>query len=562
MERGKGFFMALTAEKEYRFAIYSRKSRFSERGDSIENQVELCKRYIKGHFVDIFEEAQGDDNIYVYEDEGFSGKNTNRPAFRKLMDEAKALGITHVVCYRLDRISRSIGDFAKLIEELHLKGIEFVSIKEQFDTQTPIGRAMMYIASVFSQLERETIAERIRDNMTELAKTGRWLGGVTPTGYNSVRVRDKDGKKVHYRLELNEKEAVIVREIYAVYEEYGTLSMTEKVLRRQGVLSKNGKFLTRETIKAILQNPVYAVAGQPVIDYFKEIGANVYVEPGAYAEGSGLIAYNKTKVPGGAVRRQVPSLPADRIIAPGEHRGIIEACRWTKVQRMLRESSRRSRGAAETLTEQTCGGASRKTGGKVGLLSGALRCPFCGGVMRAKKGSAAGRFYYVCSNKIKTISEGAGCCRASNVNGTALDDLVIKEAAAFLAAACHRLRPSISTTVTKNCIGYYQQRSELSASNRSVADAGGFAIQKLLFALERANSAAACDAILKRIEELYKTGGQNRPLSLSEEKETSSGHVAAGNDTEEIIFNMLKSLDTNQQRNIIYKILHNIKLSQ
>ena len=182
--------------------------------------------------------------------------------------------------------------------------------------------------------------------------------------------------------------------------------------------------------------------------------------------------------------------------------------------------------------------------------------------MRAKKGSAAGRFYYVCSNKIKTISEGAGCCRAPNVNGTALDDLVIKEAAAFLAAACHRLHPSLSTTVTKNCIGYYQQRSELSESNRSVADAGGFAIQKLLFALERANSAAACDAILKRIEELYKTGGQNRPLSLSEEKGTSSGPVAAGNDTEEIIFNMLKSLDTNQQRNIIYKILHNIKLSQ
>lgn len=79
----------------------------------------------------------------------------------------------------MDRISRNIGDFAKLIEEFSHTQTTFVSIKEQFDTSSPMGKAMMYIASVFSQLERETIAERIRDNMLELSKTGRWLGGVT-----------------------------------------------------------------------------------------------------------------------------------------------------------------------------------------------------------------------------------------------------------------------------------------------------------------------------------------------------------------------------------------------
>src|SRR5699024_9390508 len=102
-----------------------------------------------------------------------------------------------VVVYRLDRISRDIGDFAKLIQELNGYGIAFVSLREQFETASPMGRAMMYIASVFSQLERETIAERIRDNMRELAKTGRWLGGTTPTGYAS-RAREtveEDGRK-------------------------------------------------------------------------------------------------------------------------------------------------------------------------------------------------------------------------------------------------------------------------------------------------------------------------------------------------------------------------------
>ncbi len=101
-----------------------------------------------------------------------------------------------MVCYRLDRISRNIGDFANLIEELNELHISFISIKEQFDTSSPMGRAMMYIASVFSQLERETIAERIRDNMLELSKSGRWLGGNTPTGYTSESVSSVtiDGK--------------------------------------------------------------------------------------------------------------------------------------------------------------------------------------------------------------------------------------------------------------------------------------------------------------------------------------------------------------------------------
>ncbi|WP_423741039.1 recombinase family protein [Faecalibacterium sp. 7] len=103
----------------------------------------------------------------------FSGGNLNRPDFKKMMTAAKDRKFKAIVVYRLDRISRNISDFSSLIEELGRLGIDFVSIRESFDTSSPMGRAMMYIASVFSQLERETIAERIRDNMHELAKTGR-----------------------------------------------------------------------------------------------------------------------------------------------------------------------------------------------------------------------------------------------------------------------------------------------------------------------------------------------------------------------------------------------------
>ena len=161
-------------------AIYSRKSRFTGKGESVGNQVELCRAYIRTAFGD-----RCADGAVVFEDEGFSGGNLNRPGFQKMMQAARQRQFRAVVVYRLDRISRSISDFSALIQELGRLQIDFVSIRESFDTSSPMGRAMMYIASVFSQLERETIAERIRDNMHELAKTGRWLGGTTPTGYTS-----------------------------------------------------------------------------------------------------------------------------------------------------------------------------------------------------------------------------------------------------------------------------------------------------------------------------------------------------------------------------------------
>ena len=153
-------------------AIYSRKSKFTGKGDSVENQIEMCKEYIRTHFEDA--------EVVIYEDEGFSGGTIDRPEFKHMLLDAKKKKFNVLMCYRLDRVSRNVADFSTLLDDLSLYDIAFVSIREQFDTSTPMGRAMLYIASVFAQLERETIAERIRDNMLQLAKTGRWLGGITP----------------------------------------------------------------------------------------------------------------------------------------------------------------------------------------------------------------------------------------------------------------------------------------------------------------------------------------------------------------------------------------------
>lgn len=229
-----------------RIAIYSRKSKFSVKGESIGNQIELCKEYIQMHYLP----DEYDVQMVIYEDEGYSGGTLERPRFQIFLRDEKRNPFDVLICYRLDRISRNIADFSSLMNEISKLGTSFVSIKEQFDTKTPMGRAMMYIASVFAQLEREVIAERIRDNMLELAKTGRWLGGEAPTGYASeryeiVNVIEKNGnnvlenkKRKACKLIINEEEKNTVMIIAQKYLELKSLSQLEMYLMKNNIKSR------------------------------------------------------------------------------------------------------------------------------------------------------------------------------------------------------------------------------------------------------------------------------------------------------------------------------------
>ena len=176
--------------------------------------MDICKSRIRAQYPDI-----SDTDILIFEDEGFSGGNTNRPKFKEMMKLVKENKIRAIYSYRLDRISRSVVDFANMYETLTEMNVSYISATECYETSTPLGRAMMSIATVFAQLERETIAERIRDNMHALAKSGRWLGGVTPTGYKSTQIIGSvtvDGKeRKAYKLELIPDEAEVIRLIYA-----------------------------------------------------------------------------------------------------------------------------------------------------------------------------------------------------------------------------------------------------------------------------------------------------------------------------------------------------------
>lgn len=318
---------------QVKIAIYSRKSKITEKGDSTFNQIESCKNYALKSFSNI-------EEIITYTDEGFSGGSTNRPMFKQMMTDAKMCRFNILICYRLDRISRNIAQFSNTYETLQKHNIEFVSVKEQFDTSSPIGRAMLNIAMVFSQLERETIAERIKDNMHALACSGRWLGGTCPTGFNSEAIiyyDQKLNKKKMYKLTPIPQEISLVLMIFNSYLTLKRLRRVESYLLELGIKTKNNCNFSAATIKDILMNPVYACADQQIYDYFIARGAKLCGKSDDYTGKYGTTAYNRTDQ-----SNKRPKLnPVDEwIISIGRHRGIISGLEWVNVQKILFQNSK------------------------------------------------------------------------------------------------------------------------------------------------------------------------------------------------------------------------------
>lgn len=378
-------------------AIYSRKSKFTGKGDSIENQITLCRDYGKN---------LGMEEFVIYEDEGFSGKNTDRPQFQAMLKDAKQNKFDVLICYRLDRLSRNVGDFAKLIEELQRYGINFISIREQFDTSSPMGRAMMYIASVFAQLERETIAERIRDNMLELAKSGRWLGGQTPLGYDSTPISFYDNEmneRKMYKLTPNSEELRIVNIIFSQYLEYKSISQVNKFLLSKNIKTKNKRDWNKKSIRSVLTNPVYVKADNNVLDYLESLGITVV---GNADNLHGILTYNKKKGKGNL--KDI----TEWIAALSKHEGIIDADKWIQVQHLLEEGRKK---------------APRFGTSAPALLTGLLRCSNCGSHMRVvyggiNKQTGVRTYYYSCGMK---VDSGKTRCESGNVRGDQIEKMVV-----------------------------------------------------------------------------------------------------------------------------------------
>src|SRR5271167_5019303 len=218
--------MEPTKSQTLRCAIYTRKS--SEEGleqdfNSLHAQREACESFIRSH------QGEGWRLIKAhYDDGGLSGGNMDRPALRRLLDDIQRRLVDLVVVYKVDRLTRSLSDFAKMVEIFDANGISFVAVTQQFNTTTSMGRLTLNVLLSFAQFEREVTGERIRDKIAASKRKGMWMGGLVPLGYD---VRDR-------RLVVNQAEAATVREIFRCYLELGSVRLLKEELDRREFRSK------------------------------------------------------------------------------------------------------------------------------------------------------------------------------------------------------------------------------------------------------------------------------------------------------------------------------------
>lgn len=399
-------------------AIYSRKSKWTGRGDSVENQIAMCREYIKKNI-----EAAGEAEILVYEDEGFSGKNTKRPQFQTMLADMKRRHFQYLVCYRLDRLGRNVADLAFLIEKLNRENTEFISIRERFDTTTPMGKAMLYFSGVLAQMEREQIAERVRDNMLMLAKTGRWLGGNTPLGFEAAEellpAAGGRQRKAYY-LKVQEKEMKRAVLLFEVFLREQSLKKTEQYLAGCGIQTRKGNPYTAGAVKDILTNPVYCRADKEGFAYFHHAGCQMCLKPEEADGLKGFVSYGKTASTGS---RGQETKQEEWIIALGRHEGIIDGRDYVRIQKLLEGN----KAAAGRTSRIRCEAA---------MLSGILVCG-CGSKMKPKyygqvrretedkkrpenkqKPEADRRFSYRCPVRDKSCGAVCGC---TPLRGNSLD---------------------------------------------------------------------------------------------------------------------------------------------
>jgi site-specific DNA recombinase len=280
-----------TPRQKLRCAVYTRKS--SEEGlemefNSLDAQRESCEAYVASQ--------RSEGWILVpdrYDDGGFSGGTLERPALKRLRTDIEAGKIDVVVVYKIDRLSRSLMDFSRLVEVFDQHKVTFVSVTQSFNTTTSMGRLTLNVLLSFAQFEREVIGERIRDKFAASRKRGIWMGGWAPLGYE---VRDR-------KLIVNEADAKLVRSIFQRFVIVGSMTKLARELIAENVRNKYGKLIDKGILYKMLSNPVYVgIARHKGVSY------------------------------------------------PGEHVGIIDQKVWDKVQARFQENPRKRAAATRART--------------------------------------------------------------------------------------------------------------------------------------------------------------------------------------------------------------------
>ncbi|EOU1827261.1 recombinase family protein [Clostridium perfringens] len=335
-----------------KIAIYIRKSvKGDENSISLEAQTEVIKHYFKDK-----------NEFVVYKDDGFSGGNTNRPAFQRLMADAMEGKFNTVACYKLDRIARNTLDFLTTFNTLKEYGIDLICVEDKYDPSTPAGRLMMTLLASLAEMERENIKQRVSDSMLNLAKQGRWTGGTPPFGYKVVTI---DGGKY---LELEDE-----KNIKYIFNEF---------INAKGIIKLGREFnCDKKKISRMLHNITYLQSSKDANIYLKQVlGYEVVGEPNGY----GYLPYGKNKVVNGKKVRNYDGL---KVATVSKHEAVIDLDTFIKVQNRLK-----------TFEGKKAPRISNKS-----FLAQMVQCGICGANMLVtlgqKRKDGTRKLYFSCPNK-------------------------------------------------------------------------------------------------------------------------------------------------------------------
>ena len=312
-----------------RCAIYTRKS--SEEGldmefNSLDAQREACAAYI------LSQKPEGWVAVADrYDDGGISGGTLERPALKRLIADIEFGKVDVVVVYKIDRLSRSLMDFAKLVEVFERRGVTFVSVTQSFNTTTSMGRLTLNILLSFAQFEREVIGERIRDKVAASRRKGMWMGGYVPLGY---RVENR-------KLLVNEEEAASVRLIFERFVKLGSIKLLMRELQAAGIRSRRGYMLDKGALYKLLNNRVYI--GEAVHkgeaypgEHEAIINADLWQRTHAIMGESPRMRANQTRLSGPSLLRGLIFSPNGDAMSPSHTRKGDRLYRYYVTQSVLK----------------------------------------------------------------------------------------------------------------------------------------------------------------------------------------------------------------------------------
>ena len=379
-----------------------------------------------------------DYEFMIYEDKGLSGYYSDRPDFQKMLHDIEAGKIRAVVCYKLDRISRKTSDLLRLVDFLDKYDVALLVCSNNINTMISTSKIMISFLAIIAEFERDIIAERISDNLVELAKDGRLMGGCAPTGFSTYRVTMGTGKNktsITY-LQTEEDEKTMVLAIFKSIRKLRSLSGALKFIS-QTYKTKNGKDHTILSLKDIARNPNYCTADQDAYEYFYERNGNICKDQSEFDGTYGLAVYNRTEQEklededSTFIEPKFAQVHTDKpidewIVSIGKHEGFIPGKEWVEVQEIL------------DAIEDKYNRPHRATNA---LLSGLLYCPICGHRLNVFPESnrwtnGQPRFKYGCPNQRYKKS-----CTFKPIDGNRMDSFVLEKMA----------------TVADEASGYYTQ---------------------------------------------------------------------------------------------------------